>query len=97
LQTGTRRSPKSPEREPPSSSKDVPKEFMEQVTHAHTFLNELEKYPFESDCMSWSRTLPPARSATSGKAGSLSDKLVGHNSGPMGTKHGTRIPNRLFW
>jgi len=44
-----RRSPKSPERELPSSSKDIPKEFMEQVTHAHTFLNSV--------IMNWKSTL----------------------------------------
>ena len=34
--------------------------------------------------------LPQAR-----EAGSLSDKLVCHNSGPIGTKYDTGVPNRL--
>ena len=57
--------------------------------------NELEKYPIESDCMSRSRTLPSTRPAAGRQVGSLFGKLVCHNTGPVGTKYGTGIPDRL--
>ena len=97
-QARPRRSPDLPERQPPGSGEDAPKE-LEQVTHAHTFLNTVimnwKKYPCESDCMCRSRTPSPARSTSGREAGSLSDKLVCHNSGPMGTEYGTGVLNRL--
>ena len=42
---------------------------------------------------SWDRAPSPARPATDRKAGSIRDKLVCHNPGPMGTKYSIRIPN----
>ena len=36
-----RRNPDCPERKPSSSGEDAPKELVEQVTHAHTFLNTM--------------------------------------------------------
>ena len=64
-------------------------------THFKNSHNELEKYPCESDCMSHSRTPSPARSTLGREADSPSDKLVCHNSEPMGAKYGTGVPNQL--
>ena len=47
-QARTRRSPDLPERQPPHSGEDAPKE-LEQVTQAHTFLNTV--------IMNWKSTL----------------------------------------
>ena len=57
--------------------------------------NELEVYLFRPNCMSWSRTSSATRSASGRETGLLSLKLVCHNTGPVGTKHGTGIPNRF--
>ena len=45
--------------------------------------------------MSRSRTLPSTRPAAGRQVGSLYGKLVCHNTGPVGTKYGTGIPDRL--
>ena len=78
--------------------KTIPEEHLEKVTHAHTILkchDELEKYPSEPDCMSRGRTALSARPTTGRQTSVLSDQLVCHNTGPMGTEYGMGIPNRL--
>jgi len=62
--------------------------------HRHHFKNdnELEKYLIEPDCMSRGRTLLSTRPAA---GGTLSGELVSHQTGPMGTKHSTGIPDRF--